>query len=178
MLEITIPPNELWDERKNEFVKIKGQTITLEHSLVSISKWEAKYKKPFLSKEPKTSIETVDYIKCMTITQNVDPMIYNFISKEDYQKINEYIDDPMSATIINELGGKQNNRNKIITSELLYYWMIALNIPPEYRKWHLNRLIMLIRVCDIKNRSDDKMNRKDTLNYHRAVNAARRKSKL
>lgn len=175
MLKITIPENELFDERRNEFINIKETTICLEHSLVSISKWESKYKKPFLSKEPKTQKETTDYIKFMTITQNVDPMVYYFISKENMKKINDYIDDPMTATIINDQSNKGGE--KIITSELIYYWMVALNIPFRCEKWHLNRLITLIRVCDIKNRQDNKMNSQQTANYHRAINAARRRKK-
>lgn len=173
MLKITIPENELFDEQRNEFISIKETTICLEHSLVSISKWESKYKKPFLSKEPKTKTETIDYIKFMTITQNVDPMVYYFISGENIKKINDYIENPMTATIINDRSNKGGE--KVITSELIYYWMVALNIPFKCEKWHLNRLITLIRICDIKNRQDNKMNTRQTADYHRAVNAARRR---
>lgn len=176
MLQITIPAAELWDERKNEFVNIKEQTLQLEHSLVSISKWESKWKKAFLKNVDKTDAEIIDYIKCMTITQNVDPQIYNYLTNENYKQINEYIGDPMTATKVYDSGNKKNSR-ETVTSELIYYWMIALNIPIKFEKWHLNRLLTLIRVCNIKNQPPKKRkaNAKDTANRYAELNAARRK---
>lgn len=174
MLQITIPPVDLWDEQAEEFVTFEGQTLNLEHSLVSLSKWESKWCKPFLSKTPKTREETLDYIKCMTITQNVDPNVYNYLTDKNFQEINDYIEAPMTATFIAEDGASKQG-SEIVTSELIYYWMIALNIPPEYQKWHLNRLIMLVRVCNVKNQPPKKRSRRDLMNRNTALNNARRK---
>lgn len=175
MLQITVPAVEMWDDEKEEFVvNTKEQTLCLEHSLVSLSKWESKWRKPFLSKEPKTQEETIDYIKCMTITQNVDPNVYNFLSRENIQAINDYIEAPMTATTFSKNRNEKPNR-EIITAEIIYFWMISFNIPPEYQKWHLNRLLTLIRVCDIKNQPDKKMSRREVLSQQASLNAARRK---
>lgn len=174
MLEIYIPPTELWDESKSEFILIKGQTLKLEHSLVSLSKWESKWHKPFLTKQAKTSEETIDYIKCMTLTQNVDPVIYNYITNDIFMEVNRYIENPMTATTFyndrSRGGGKET-----ITSELIYYWMVALNIPFECQKWHLNRLLTLIRVCNVKNQPPKKMGKRDIISRNASLNAARRK---
>ena len=174
MLEITIPATEIYDEVNNEFVTIKEQTLKLEHSLVSISKWESKWCKPFISNDKKTVEETIDYIKCMTINKNVDPNIYRCLTAEQINKINEYISAPMTATWFTDKENKKTNREQI-TSELIYYWMVALQIPSEYEKWHLNRLLTLIRVCNIKNQPPKKMSKRDTLSRNAALNAARRK---
>lgn len=177
MLRITIPATELWDENKEEFITIKERTLQLEHSLVSLSKWESKWCKPFLSKDIKTEEETLDYIRCMTITQNVDPDVYNFIPNNILEEIKEYIDAPMTATWFNDdkngKGGKGNSEQ--ITSELVYYWMIAQNIPFECEKWHLNRLLTLIKVCNVKNQPPKKMSKKALMSRNAALNAARRK---
>lgn len=174
MLILTIPSQELFNEATQEFISSKEQTLQMEHSLVSVSKWESKWKKPFLSKEPKTIEETLDYIRCMTITQNVNPNVYNFLTNENIQAINTYIDSSMTATTFSELGSKSTSR-EIITSELIYYWMIALNIPMECQKWHLNRLLTLIRVCNVKNTPAKKMSRKEIMSRNASLNAARRK---
>lgn len=175
MLQITIPTrDDLWDESKGEFVTSKEQKLVLEHSLVSLSKWESKWCKPFLSKQEKTTEETIDYIRCMTLTQNVAPEIYNFLTDDNIRDVNAYIEAPMTATwFSNNNTGKQNREQ--ITAELVYYWMIALNIPFECQKWHLNRLLTLIRVCEVKNSPPKKMNRREILNRNAALNAARRK---
>lgn len=174
MLRITIPPVESWDERTNEFVlSFEGQTLQLEHSLVSISKWESKWCKSFIATKNKTNEEILDYIKCMTITQNVKPEVYLYLSKENVEQINKYIEAPMTATTFSE--DKHSNAGReIITSELIYYWMIALNIPPEYQKWHLNRLLTLIKVCSIKNAPPKKRSKGDIMRRNAALNAARR----
>ncbi|MCM1179407.1 MAG: hypothetical protein NC347_04065 [Clostridium sp.] len=175
MLQITIPSrDDLWDESKGEFVTSKEQKLVLEHSLVSLSKWESKWCKPFLSKQEKTTEETIDYIRCMTLTQNVDPEVYNFLTDDNIRDVNAYIEAPMTATwFSNSNSGKQNREQ--ITAELVYYWMIALNIPFECQKWHLNRLLTLIRVCEVKNSPPKKMSRREILNRNAALNAARRK---
>lgn len=174
MLNITIPEQELYDEENNEFINLPEKTICLEHSLVSVSKWESKWKKPFLSKEPKTVEETIDYIKCMTITQNVDEKSYNYLSKKNIEDINKYIDDSMTATTFYDTR-KNTSRQENITSELIYFWMISLNIPMECQKWHLNRLLTLIKICNIKNDSGKKMSRSEINSRNAALNAARRK---
>lgn len=174
MLQITIPSAEWFDESKQEFVEIKEQTLQLEHSLISISKWESKWCKPFLSTKSKTTEELVDYVRCMTLTQNVKPEVYYNLSKENVDKINEYIDAPMTATTFSNQRRDSQSR-EIVTSDVIYYWMIAHNIPFECQKWHLNRLLTLIRVCNIKNSPQKKMSKRELMSRNASLNAARRK---
>jgi hypothetical protein len=174
MLYITVPGMELWDEKKEEFVYLDETTIQLEHSLVSISKWESKWHKPFLLKNEKTDAEILDYIKCMTITQHVKPDVYFRLSKDNVDEIKKYIEDSMTATTFMEDGTSKGGR-EVVTSELIYYWMVALNIPSEYQKWHLNRLLTLIRVCNIKNAPPKKRGKREIMSRNAALNAARRK---
>lgn len=180
-LKITIAPYEIWDEVKQEFINLEGGVLCLEHSLVSISKWESKWHKPFITEletYEKSHEEVIDYIRCMTINQNVNPYLYYCIDNDNMTKIKEYIDDPMTATIIND-GGKKG-RKKIITSELIYYWMISLNIPIEFQKWHINRLITLIQLCNIENENasgKNNMSRNEALERTRRINAMRRNKK-
>lgn len=182
MLELHIKGKEFWNSKTNEFEITRDQTICLEHSLVSLSKWESKYKKPFLSSD-KTNDEIIDYIKFMTITQNVDPKIYNSLNKDELNKINSYIADPMTATWFSDnkkqaTGTPVKRSTEKITSELIYYWMISFQIPFECQKWHLNRLLTLIRICNVKeaqqNGKSNKMSKRDILSQNRALNAARR----
>ena len=174
MLRIIIPSTEMWDEVNEKIVDSKERVLQLEHSLVSLSKWESKWCKPFLSKENKTFEETIDYIRCMTINQHVPDEVYNCLTGENIREINEYISAPMTATrFSNDVMGKGSREQ--ITSELIYYWMIALNIPFECQKWHINRLLTLIRVCNIKNQPSKKMSRREIMSRNTALNAARRK---
>lgn len=174
MLQITVPATECWDDKKQEFISTKEQTLQLEHSLVSLSKWESKWCKPFLHTDNKTDEEVLDYIKCMTITQNVNPEVYDCLTKENIKEITDYINAPMTATTFNNIQkGRSNNRRT--TSELLYYYMIAYNIPVEFQKWHLNRLSTLIRVCEIENQPKKKMSQREVMSRNAALNAARRK---
>lgn len=177
MLTITVPAcnREDWDEINNEFVYVNfpEKTITLEHSLVSLSKWEAKWEKPFLGKQDKTKEEALDYIRCMTITQNIDPVIYEHLGSDNIEKINRYIDAKMTATTITDRRLNKPN-HEIFTSELLYYYMIAYGIPFECQKWHLNRLLMLISICSIKNQTDNKMSKKEIYDRNRAINEMNR----
>ena len=175
MLQITVPAVEGWDESKQEFVNLKEQTLRLEHSLVSLSKWESKWCKSFFSKKEKTYEETLDYIKCMTLTQNVDPDVYTRLTRANVMEINKYIEAPMTATYFSEDKSSGGGGREQVTSELIYYWMIALNIPPEYQKWHLNRLLTLIRVCEIKNQPPKKMSKGELMRRNSAINAARLK---
>ena len=175
MLRIVVPAREYYDESKEEFVEVKEQTLVMEHSLISISKWEAKWKKPYMSKDKKTQEEVIDYFRCMTIGPEADPIVYHSFSAENIAAITEYINDPMTATTISETQTK-SGRREIVTSEIIYYWMIAQQIPTEYEKWHLNRLLTLIKVCAIKNNPNQKkMSRSAIAKQNHALNAARRK---
>lgn len=174
MLQITIPATERFDEQTYEFITTKEKTLQLEHSLISLSKWESKWCKSFLDNKNLTEEELIDYIRCMTLTQNVESEVYYCLSQENIEQINEYISAPMTATTFNNLGEKSGQK-EVVTSELIYYWMIANNIPFECQKWHLNRLLTLIRVCNIKNTPPKKMSKRDVMNRNAAINAARRK---
>ena len=172
-LEIIIKP-ELYDEKTGEFIDPVTTTIRLEHSLVSLSKWESKWHKPFLHTE-KTDEEIMDYIKCMTLTQNVPDDVYNKLSSKNIQEIKDYIDNPMTATTFSENRNQKKSR-EIVTSELIYYWMVAYQIPFECQKWHLNRLITLTRICGIKNQppSKNKTSQRELANRDAAINRQRR----
>lgn len=175
MLNLDVSEKELFNELTGEFFTIPAKTIKLEHSLVSISKWESKWKKPFLSSE-KSAEEIIDYIKLMTISQNVEDEIYNYLNNEEINKVTEYISDTMTATWFNEKQEKKSPTSReIITSEIIYYWMIQLNIPVEFQKWHINRLLTLIKVCSIKNEPPKKMSKRELLNRNSKLNAERRK---
>jgi len=173
MLEIKIPPIEYFDETCNEFKTSKAYSLLLEHSLVSLSKWEAEWKKPFLSKDTKTEQETLSYIKCMMVTKNISDDFYNYIPTYVIQKVQTYIEDSQTATTITN--PKDKKSREIITSEIIYYWMVSLNIPFECQKWHLNRLLTLISVCNIKNSPNKKMNKKELASKNMAMNAARKR---
>ena len=174
MLYLTIPSGELYDERSNEFIVTKEQTIKLEHSLISIAKWESKWHETFFSKKKKTTEQTLDYIRCMTIGISIDPKIYLTISNENIEVINKYIEDPMSATFFaKEPGGSSSEP---MTSELIYYWMTAFQIPFQPTEmWHLNRLLNLIKIANIKNQPKKKRNLKDLASERYALNEARKK---
>lgn len=172
MLTITIPETELYDEIRNEFKIVKEQKLVLEHSLVSLSKWESKWHKPFLGKDPKTHEETIDYIRCMTVN-SVDPIVYQCISYKNIDQINKYIEDPMTATTIKD---QKKGKPEVITAEIIYYWMVALQIPFECQKWHLNKLLTLINVVNIKNKPSKKMSKKEVMSRNTSLNAARRKA--
>jgi len=176
MLNVTIPAAEYYDNKLNEFVNTKRQDLQLEHSLVSVSKWEAKWCKPFIGKSMMTAEETFDYIRCMSLTQNVDPMIFKNVPREVLNEVTKYIEAPMTATVLTDTSTSSKQQREVITSELIYYWMIAHNIPFECQKWHLNRLLTLIRVCNIKNSPPKKMSQKDIITRNKELNAQRRKA--
>lgn len=184
MLELKIKTKnvKLWNEATEEFEHktVPGRTIVLEHSLVSLSKWEAKYKRPFIDSE-KTNEETLDYVKMMTITQNVPDDTYKYLDKDEIEKINDYIIDPMTATKFSynsQAGSSPKKDTSKVTSELIYYWMTLYNIPESYQKWHLNRLLVLLRIARIKSDEQhgktNKMSRSDIIAQNRAINAQRR----
>ena len=174
MLKITIPASEQYDELTNTFITIKEQTLCLEHSLISISQWESKWKKPFLSKDERSNEESLDYVKCMTLNKNVPDEAYLFLTDENMMRIQQYINDPMTATKIYD-NSKEQGKVRTITSELIYCWMCELELPVEFEKWHLNRLITLIRLCNIeRNPNKKKMSQKEILAQNAAINKARR----
>lgn len=176
MLQIIVPKTELWDEEKEEFIYVKEHKLQLEHSLVSISKWESKWCKSYFSKKEKTKEEILDYIRCMTITQNVDPYVYYCLTKDNEEQIKKYIESPMTGLRFPK-DGKTAPSREVVTSEVIYYWMIALGIPFECQKWHINRLMSLIKVCNIKNKPSKKLSGREVAERHAAINAARRKAR-
>lgn len=173
MLQITVPSSESFNERTGEFVYTKETVLQLEHSLLSLSKWEAKWQKPFLWTNEKTYEETIDYIRCMTLNKGVDPNVYYRLDEGHFKQIGEYIDNPMTATTFTE-HAKGKRSSEIVTSELIYYWMVALQIPFECQKWHLNRLLTLVQICNIKNQPPKKMSKGAILRSNAELNKARR----
>ena len=173
MLEIIIPGLELYNEETNEFTCYDDVKLELEHSLVSISKWESKWCKPFLDGKDKTLDEIVDYVRCMTISDNIESDVYDRLTEENLVVINEYIGRPMTATTFNN--EKKSTGREIITSEIIYYWMVSFNIPFECQYWHLNRLLTLIKVCNVKNNPPKNMSQKEILARNKALNDARKK---
>ena len=191
MLELTIPGEEWWDEQSEMFCYTKPVTLRLEHSLISLSKWESKWKVPFYAEnEPKTQQMMTDYVRCMTITQGVDPAVYDRLSRENLDAIYTYINDPMTATWFAgepkpgekiQNGTRQTRRRrlpqkKVRTAEVLYSEMFALNIPMECEKWHLNRLMTLIRVCAEAQNPPKKMSRKEAMQRQKMLNEQRKKA--
>lgn len=179
-MKLVVPGAEQYDPVENLFYTTKDTTLLLEHSLLSISKWESKWKVPFISASAKgmTQAQIQDYVRCMTISQNVDPLVYNALTKEDYEAITDYMQDPMSATTINDKNlpksGGGGRKGQTVTSELVYYWMTALNIPFECQKWHFNRLMKLIQVASIEQQPPKQMSKRDIMKQNKALNAARR----
>lgn len=179
MLGITIPAtpdSEGWDEENNKFVSIKGSpetTLLLEHSLASISKWEEITEKPFLGKEEKSREDILLYIKCMCLSP-YDDVLLSRLTQENYKEIDEYIGRKMTATIINEIPIARKT-TEFVTAETMYYWMVSLQIPFECQYWHLNKLITLVKVVNIKNQPEKKQRpTRSSLAERRALNARRR----
>ncbi len=172
-LQIKIPAREFYDPVNNRFITTKAVELVLEHSLLSISKWESKWHKPYLSPNEKTQEETIDYIRCMCLNREVDPNVFYAIDRKTFQSIADYISNPMTATTFHNREKKKSR--EIITNELIYFWMTNFNIPFDpCQKWHLNRLLTLIEVASIKNQPPKKMGRKEMLNQRSALNAQRR----
>lgn len=178
MLKITIPATEIWDAEKQEFSYLKEQTLVLEHSLVAISKWESKWHKPYLEEDKeRTREQIIDYVRCMTITSNVNPEIYNHLTASNWHDIQEYMNDPMTATkITNRKPSGHNKKGQFITSELIYYWMLSAGIPKDFEKWHINRLFTLIRVCNAENAPKKKRSAKDVMRAQSELNKSRRQA--
>ena len=172
MLQIVVPAYEGFDEATNTFIPYREVKLSLEHSLVSLSKWESKWHKPYLTGD-KTTEEVIDYVKCMTITQNVPDDVYSRLTPQNINDIIKYIDDPMTATTFREDKNARKNRD-IITAEVIYYMMFAAGVPKECEKWHLNRLFTLLRVCGEKNAPPKKMSKREVLSRNKTLNEARR----
>ena len=172
---VSIPETELWDPLKEQFIKVKEQKITMEHSLLSVDKWESKWKKSYISSTDKSQFEVLDYLRCMTLTKNVDPYAYYAIPASEMQRIQEYITDPMTATTISDKQEGRGRKKDIITSELIYWQMSQLNIPFEWgEKKHFNKLLTLIQVCAIKSQPPKKMKPGEIARQNKSLNAARR----
>lgn len=175
MLEITIPRTEMFDDKAGKYYYVESETLSLEHSLIAISKWEAKWCKPFFGRGEKTQEQVIDYVKCMTVNKVKSPIIYECLSSTNFKQILEYIESKQSATWFQE--DKHGGNKETITSELIYYWMIACNIPFECQKWHINRLLTLVRVCQLKQQDPKKMSQSEMIRQRAKLNAER-KAKL
>lgn len=174
MLTVRLPARELWDETESVFVNLPAQTLDLEHSLISIAKWESRWCKPFISTTEKTDEEALDYVRHMTITKNVDPDQYRFLPGDVLSQVNDYIKAPMTATWFTETQKTASKSSEEVTNELIYYWMITFNIPSEYQKWHLNRLLTLVRICIIKNGPQKKVPKNQLIAERKRLNDQRR----
>lgn len=174
MLRLIIEGDEFYNEKTEEFEIVDDDTIIdLEHSLMSVSKWESKYQKPFLISKEKSPEEILGYLKCMIITPNADFDVLYKCSQKNIDQIQEYIDSAQSATTFGSMPERRGS-GEIITSELIYFWMVSFNIPFECQYWHLNRLFSLIRICNIKNSKPQKMSRRELAQRHAELNARRR----
>ncbi len=174
MLTITVSGTESFDETTGKFVIVGGTILELEHSLVSLSKWESIHEKAFLGKEDKTPEEVLSYIKCMVVTSEISPEVFQELSEDNFTAINDYLNARMTATYFNDPPGAPNSR-EVVTSDLIYYWLTVFNIPFECEHWHLNRLFTLIRICNIKQEKPKKMNRAQIAARNRDLNEQRKK---
>lgn len=177
MLTIVVGATEAYDESSETFKAEGGFELQLEHSLDSLSKWESKYEKPFLNDREKSPEEALDYIRCMVVTQNPPEGFLEKLSKENFEQINAYINQKMTATWFSDSTPQTKKNNETITAELVYYWMSVFQIDWEAQYWHLNRLFTLIRICSIKQDKPKKMSRAEAAQRQRELNA-RRKAEL
>ena len=173
MLEVKVEGQDLFNEDTEEWIRVNPTVLKLEHSLISVSKWETIYKKAFLGREEKTAKEILDYVKCMTLSpKEPSDLVYTCLTNAQIKEIFDYVNDTKSATTVKHIGGKKNN--ELITSELVYYWMFANQIPMDCEKWHFSRLMKLIEIFSAKNQPDKKMPRREALSKQAALNKARR----
>ena len=174
MLQIEVPEMELFNDRTGEFFTVGGVTLEMEHSLVSLSSWESKWHIPLLGNEDKTKEQMLDYVRCMTLTPDVDPITYRYLPNNIFAKIVDYIHDPATATTIHSIQKTTGGKKETITAEIIYYWMTTLNVPVEFETWNLNRLFTLLSVISIKNSPPQKMGKKEAAQWRAAENARRR----
>ena len=167
MLEIDVETEESFDESTQKFV-VKSYRVRLEHSLVSASKWESLWKEAFLGKKDKTLNQTISYVQCMIQNSELPPDVFLKLIQRHLNEIKDYVGDEMTATRLRN-DPNASGSGETITTELIYYWMISLSIPVEFENWHLNRLITLIRVVNLKNTPPKKM----TVQERRALNRSR-----
>lgn len=172
MLRLKLPENEYYDEVKNRFIVAPSRTLVLEHSLKSVARWESKWNIPFLGDKEKSREQTLDYIRCMSVNQDIEPELLARITNKELQIVTDYINAKMTATTITRRKPPRPTK-EVITAEIIYWWMIQYGIPPEYEKWHLNRLLMLVEVCSEKGGPQQKMGMKDQMAQQRALNKAR-----
>lgn len=173
MLTIVIEGEESFNNEEQTFETLNDVVIELEHSLLSVSKWESKFQKPFLAAGKKTSEELFEYLKAMVVTPSIDLDVLYSCSQKNLDTIQEYIDSSQSATTFGVMPERQG-LGEVITSELIYYWIVAFKIPFECQTWHLNRLFALIRICNIKNSKPKPMSRMELAQRNRELNAKRR----
>ena len=174
MLRIRVGGTESYDETTNEFVKVGGTELQLEHSLVSLSKWESIFEKPFLGKEEKTAEETITYIRCMCLDPDIPPEVFHQLDEDDFTVVNEYLNRKMTATWFSDAPGAPRT-SEVITAELIYYWMTAFNIPFTCETWNLNRLFTLIRIANIKAAKPKKMSKAELAARNRELNEQRKR---
>ena len=174
MLEVTTTEGEVYDQKTNRFIQIPACTIMLEHSLISLAKWESKWHMPYFDNSTKTSAQDLDYIRCMVIGNIKNDFIFETLDADVIRTIRDYINDPMTATTFNKKGKKSNSKKEVVTAETIYARMFSHDIPIECQKWHLNRLLTLLRVCDLQNSPREKMSKKQTAAWNAEQNAARR----
>lgn len=177
MLKIHIPAGEVWNSQEEIFETCKGYDLVLEHSLISISKWESKWHKAYLGPQEKTKEEIFDYIRCMIVTPGIPDNITKFITESNLREITDYMRNPMTATVFNsfEDNKPQAPSKDTMTSEYIYFLLSSYRIPfRDVEKWHLNRLLTLIRICSIKNEPPKKSNPKHLAKSRSSLNAARR----
>lgn len=175
MLELHISETELWDPVSEKFLLVKEQSLPLEHSLLSISKWEEKWHKPMplINNERLSGDEFLDYVRCMTISRNPDPLVYRCITAREVEAIMAYINDPHTATWFgNEKSG--GNDKRPLTTELIYHLMFAFGVSKECEKWHLNRLMTQLRVEYEESKPSKKKTPAEIAERHRMLNAKRR----
>lgn len=173
MLKISVATAEAYDQEHGKFVPSSFVTLELEHSLVSLSKWESKFEKPFLGTDDKTTEETIWYVKAMCLTPDVPDEVFLKLDQANIRAVSDYIAAKMTATTITDLSPQRHSR-EIVTAEIMYYWMVALQIPFECQYWHLNRLITLVRVINLKNAPSKSMDRRSAMQQQRSLNAQRR----
>jgi hypothetical protein len=174
MLTITVLGEEHWDQENEKFVYPDSFKLELEHSLVSLSKWESKWEVPFLGEKPKTTEMVLDYIECMILTPDPPADWISKLSKENIEEITAYFDSKQSATWFND-HHPEPKTGETITSELVYYWLDICDIDWQAQYWHLNRLLTLVKIHTVKQAKPKPMSRSEMLRRRRALNKQRLK---